>query len=82
MHSGSQKPTAKGRRYSSPGRGPGSPQVDSVVAAHRSEAARKGHPFEQSGNVAGLFNCVRIGDLPVGDSRHTWTGAEFWKGVS
>ena len=61
--------------------GPGSPAVDAAVAAHRAEAARKGHPFEQSGNVAGLFNCVRIGPLPFGDSRHNWTEGDFWRGV-
>jgi hypothetical protein len=61
--------------------GPGSPAVDAAVSAHRSEANRKGHPFEQSGNIAGLFNCVLVGPLPVGDSRHTWhgEGVEFWR---
>lgn len=59
--------------------GPGSPAVDTAVAAHRAEAARKGRPFEQSGNVAGLFNCVCLGPLPTGDSRHVWGGDEFWR---
>ena len=61
--------------------GPGSPAVDAVVTAHRSEAQRKGHPFNQTGNIAGLFNTVLIGPLPVGDSKHTWQGegVEFWR---
>jgi hypothetical protein len=61
--------------------GPGSAAVDQVVGAHRGEAARKGHAFDQQGDVAGLFNCVLVGGLPVGDSRHDWTGAEFWRTV-
>ena len=64
--------------------GPGSPSVDAVVAAHRSEAARKGHPFNQTGNIAGLFNCVLVGPIPHGDSKHTWQGdgVEFWRCVT
>ena len=62
--------------------GPGSPAVDQAVAAHRSEAARKGRTFEQAGNLAGLFNCVLMGGLPFGDSKHTWTGAEFWRVIA
>jgi len=62
--------------------GPGSPSVDRAVAAHRAEAARKGYDFEQEGDIAGLFNCVRIGELPYGDSRHVWTEADFWKSVT
>jgi len=61
--------------------GPGSATVDQVVGAHRGEAHRKGHDFEQLGDVAGLFNCVLVGPLPAGDSRHDWTGAEFWRRV-
>ncbi len=59
--------------------GPGSPAVDRAVSAHRSEAQRKGHPFEQSGDLAGIFNCCALGPVPVGDSRHTWTGGECWR---
>jgi len=61
--------------------GPGSPTVDSVVAAHRAEANRKGYgkDFDQKGALAGLANCVLVGELPYGDSKHTWTGYEFWK---
>jgi len=62
--------------------GPGSPEVDRAVAAHRAAAAAKGQDFEQPGDIAGLFNCVRVGELPFGDSKHTWTGGEFWKAVS
>jgi hypothetical protein len=62
--------------WAGPG-GPGS-NAERAIAAHRSEAARKGHVFEQEGNLAGLFNCVRVGRLPVGDRFHEWTGAEFW----
>jgi len=58
--------------------GPGSPEVDKAVAAHRAEAQRKRHKFEQSGDIAGLFPCVRVGELPYGDSKHNWTGSEFW----
>lgn len=55
-------------------------KAERAIAAHRSEAKRKGYEkdFEQKGDIAGLFNCVRIGVLPYGDSKHTWTGAEFW----
>ena len=66
--------------WAGPG-GVGSP-ADRAIAAHRSEAARKGHDFEQQGDVAGLFNCVRIGELPYGDSKHTWTESDFWKSVT
>jgi hypothetical protein len=61
--------------------GPGSPEVDAAVAAHRAEANRKGYgkQFEQKGNLAGIFNCVLVGELPYGDSQHNWSGAEFWK---
>jgi len=59
--------------------GPGSPAVDQAVAAHRAAAHTKGQTFEQDGDIAGLFNCALLGDLPYGDSRHQWTGAEFWR---
>ena len=49
-----------------------------AIAAHRAEAIRKRHDFEQEGNLAGLFNCVRVGPLPYGDSKHTWDGSETW----
>jgi len=64
--------------------GPGSPSVDAVVGAHRAEAARKGHPFNQTGDIHGLFNCILVGPLPAGDSRHTWQGegVEFWRCVT
>jgi hypothetical protein len=61
--------------------GPGSAIVDQVVGAHRGEAHRKGHDFEQLGDIAGLFNCALVGPLPVGDGRHDWSGAEFWRWV-
>jgi len=61
--------------------GPGSAVVDQVVGAHRGEAKRKGHDFEQVGDVDGLFNCVLVGPLPAGDSRHAWSGDEFWRWV-
>jgi len=61
--------------------GPGSAIIDRVVGAHRGEAHRKGHDFDQLGDIEGLFNCVLVGPLPVGDSRHDWTGAEFWRQV-
>ena len=66
----------------SPGLAQVRPEVDRAVLPRTDpEAARKGRPFEQQGDVAGLFNCVRVGELPFGDSRHNWTGAEFWTGV-
>ena len=58
--------------------GPGSVPVDTAVAAHRAAAAAKGQPFEQVGNVAGLYNCVLLGALPSGD-RYVWRGNEFWR---
>lgn len=61
--------------------GPGSPAVDTAVAAHRSEAARKGHPFDQQSDLAGIFNCAAFGPIPYGDSRHTWTGSECWRWI-
>jgi hypothetical protein len=61
--------------------GPGSPSVDRAVAAHRAEANRKGRPFEQPGDVAGIYNCALIGALPFGDTRHNWTTADFWRVV-
>ena len=62
--------------------GPGSPAVDRAVAAHRAEAQRKGHQFEQPASVAGLYNCVYFGDtLPYGDSKHTWAKTDFWRTV-
>lgn len=62
--------------------GPGSPSVDAAVAAHRSEANRKGRPFEQSSSLAGIFNCAAFGPVPFGDSRHTWTGTECWRWIT
>jgi hypothetical protein len=61
--------------------GPGSHAVDTAVAAHRSEAARKGHPFEQSSDLAGIYNCCAFGPIPFGDSKHIWTGSECWRWV-
>jgi len=52
--------------------------ADKAVTAHRAEAKRKRHKFEQEGDLAGLFNCVRVGPLPYGDSKHTWDGSETW----
>jgi len=59
--------------------GPGSPSVDAAVAAHRVAAQQASYPFEQSGDIAGLFNCVLVGPVPYGDSRHNWDGSEFWR---
>lgn len=61
--------------------GPGSPQVDRAVSAHRVAAQQAGYDFEQSGDIAGLYNCALVGGLPYGDSRHNWTGGEFWRWV-
>ena len=52
--------------------------ADRAVTAHRAAAKAKGHDFEQEGDLAGLFNCVRVGPLPYGDSKHTWDGSETW----
>jgi len=56
--------------------------ADRAVAAHRAEANRKGHPFDQKGDLAGLFNCVRVGPLPYGDSKHNWDGSETWSSAT
>lgn len=62
--------------------GPGSPQVDRAVAAHRAEALRKGHQFEQDADIAGVYNCVYFGDtLPYGDRKHDWKKSDFWRTV-
>lgn len=55
----------------------GSAKTQAVVAAHRSAATGKQSTFQQSGDVAGLANVYLDGPLPVGDSKHTWTGDEF-----
>lgn len=55
--------------------------VDRAVAAHRAEAVRKGHQFEQDSSVAGVFNCVLFGELPYGDAKHTWKKSDFWRTV-
>jgi hypothetical protein len=55
----------------------GSAKTQAVVAAHRSAAAGKQATFEQRGDIAGLANVALIGPLPVGDSKHTWSGEEF-----
>jgi hypothetical protein len=61
--------------------GPGSPSVDQAVAAHRAEALRKGHEFEQTVNLADIFNCAAFGPVPFGDSKHTWTKGECWRWI-
>lgn len=59
--------------------GPGSPTVDAVVEAHHQAAiAKHQQVWTQPGDIAGLRNCVRVGPLPHGDSKHEWTGSEFW----
>lgn len=55
----------------------GTAKLSAARDAHRAAAAGKQAVFEQSGDIAGLINVALIGPLPVGDSRHTWTGSEF-----
>lgn len=33
-------------------------------------------------SLGGFINCVLLGPLPSGDTRHTWTGAEFFRVVT
>lgn len=48
-----------------------------VADAHRSV----GVAIADQLSLGGFANCVLLGPLPVGDTRHTWTGAEFFRWV-
>lgn len=50
------------------------PRADAHLAA--------GATIDNGLSFGGLTNCVLLGPLPTGDTRHEWTGAEFFRVVS
>jgi hypothetical protein len=56
----------------------GTPGAIARRDAHIAAGAR----VDKALSLGGLINCTLIGPLPVGDSRHSWTGGEFARVVS